>query len=126
MTKEYKLELEEGNIRIKKIEPEANEVPILGWIKNNSICKWINHLRGLESEFFNVYERPGINEAHITLYHDEELLGWIEKEYKEDILDSFWDYLKNEWSLIWKEEEEPEEEPDQVDRPVETGQLSLF
>lgn len=119
----FELNLKEDVIWIEKTEP-GNTRPILGWVKNNKICHWLNHLRGLESKYFNIYERPEINEEHITLYKDDELIGWIEKEYKQEILDRLWDYVKHEWSHIDKKDKPGDESEEE--KPVETGQLSLF
>lgn len=107
MTKGFKLNLKGEQLWIEKENPGEGERPILGWVDNNRITYWLNHLRGVKNTVVNVYERPEMNENHITLYHNDEIIGWVEKDRREEILQSLWDYRKDEWQRVKTEKREP-------------------
>ena len=72
------------------------EIPILGWFLASQVGTWINYLRGLDC-IYNIREQDLINEEHLTLYNDDkkEMIGWVSKKYKNEILEAMFDYLKN-------------------------------
>lgn len=112
-----KLTQEGGEIKFKKTDFDFASQPgppIAGWISNKRVGIWLNHLRGLENEFFDIRERKDINKEHITLYEGNKLIGWVDKSFKGEVEDLLWDYLKNG---------KPAKEEKEVN---EAGQLALF
>ncbi|MCG8514541.1 MAG: hypothetical protein MI740_10395 [Halanaerobiales bacterium] len=100
---------------------KTSQQDILGWIIEEHICCWLNHLnRACKSNIMEVEERSGVNPDHITLYDVKNniLLGWIEEEFRDEIEAALWEYMK----VRKIGEEVSGEETGEKKR----GQLSLF
>jgi hypothetical protein len=99
VARQFKLTEENGQIKFTKVDFELKKdkgTPIIGWISKKRIGLWLNHLRDLNmnKNFFPVRERPKINDKHITLYLDGNLIGWVEKDCRSKVIESLWEYLK--------------------------------
>jgi hypothetical protein len=111
-----------GKITFKKINDNKNNTMIAGWISAKRTGIWLNHIRGLENRFFDIEERPEINEDHITLYESGQIIGWIEKEHKKEIKNMLWKHLKH----YTHEPAEKEVKKEVKEEPADFGQLALF
>lgn len=137
---DFKIVLVGEKIKFKKKDFNFKNdpgVPVVGWVPKKKVCFWLNHLRGSTHVYFNICERKEISPDHITLYKDEEPIGWIERKHSKEILKILWDYVKGE--SFFKEKYKDKyviEDNDEAGREAKqgnqeqvenkTGQLSLF
>ena len=99
MGKEFDINIENNQIRFTKKDysfANGKGPPIVGWISKKRIGTWLNYLRDLniDDKVFPVHERPKINEKHITLYLDDRIIGWVEKDCRFEVIELLWKYLK--------------------------------
>ncbi|MCK8824713.1 hypothetical protein [Fuchsiella alkaliacetigena] len=120
----YQLRFEKQGFDFKKDQGPA----IAGWISKNRVDIWLNYLReeaikdgksilGFASDinrYFRIKERPEVNEDHINLYEQGSPIGWISREYRQQVENMLWNYLKYGDSVV------------EIEQTNEEEQLSLF
>ncbi|MFW6009272.1 MAG: hypothetical protein ACOCP8_08430 [archaeon] len=109
------LYMNDDKLEIKDLDLEENKS--IGWISKSWIGIWINFLKEVKNNHFDIEERPEVNPEHITLYNQDNIIGWVDKNYKKDITKLLQRYLHDK-SIVANISEKKKK---QVDK-----QLSLF